>query len=487
MIQTVHFFHPLTIILGRNGAGKTTVIEACLNATTGELPFGGAEKSSFVHDPRVLGESEVRAQIRFTFRAKNGNDMQVTRTFQSSIVRNTLTTPTIDASLAYRDPSTNKVVACTFRCSDIDKIIPELLGVSRAVLENVIFCHQEDGNWPLGTPSEVKKRFDDIFASTKYVGALEKFRENARAYRAQAKQSEATLLVLHEHCDQAQTLRSEIHEKEKQVAELKKSLEKLELESRKLKQVLGTVDTVSEKVNTLQQQKDRHSGALDERRKALQDLTSRTSMESFPGIEEVHLSLYKSENNVKDLSEEKKSIDSFLVTLDDNRTEKLSKLSLIEAASKSAAEDKVKRDEEEENLRKLLSSIDEKKWKAGERDIVSDMALRSVLDFLKCETAEMRSQYDGIISDLLKEMSLKQTELDKLSNTKHLSISEKSFHESILKECRNEISNMQRSYESDADFQSVTDQFVQGLQNELESTKRILALREDKSEGGRGR
>lgn len=39
----------------------------------------------------------------------------------------------------------------------------------QAVLENVIFVHQEDSNWPLGEGQILKKKFDDIFAATKYT------------------------------------------------------------------------------------------------------------------------------------------------------------------------------------------------------------------------------------------------------------------------------------------------------------------------------
>jgi len=41
------------------------------------------------------------------------------------------------------------------------------LGVSKAVLDNVIFCHQEEANWPLSEGKAVKQRFDDIFAATR--------------------------------------------------------------------------------------------------------------------------------------------------------------------------------------------------------------------------------------------------------------------------------------------------------------------------------
>jgi hypothetical protein len=43
----------------------------------------------------------------------------------------------------------------------------------QAILENVIFVHQEDSNWPLAEGQVLKRKFDDIFAATKYtkVGA----------------------------------------------------------------------------------------------------------------------------------------------------------------------------------------------------------------------------------------------------------------------------------------------------------------------------
>jgi DNA repair protein RAD50 len=51
----------------------------------------------------------------------------------------------------------------------MDEEVPLLLGVSKAILENVIFCHQEDSSWPLSEPSALKKKFDDIFEATKWV------------------------------------------------------------------------------------------------------------------------------------------------------------------------------------------------------------------------------------------------------------------------------------------------------------------------------
>jgi DNA repair protein RAD50 len=49
----------------------------------------------------------------------------------------------------------------------MDTEIPNLLGVSKAVLDNVIFCHQEDSYWPLAEASVLKKKFDEIFEASK--------------------------------------------------------------------------------------------------------------------------------------------------------------------------------------------------------------------------------------------------------------------------------------------------------------------------------
>lgn len=93
---------------------------------------------------------------------------------------------------------TGQKEALSYRCQDMDRIVPQLMGVSKvpllaalhllspryhdepqrqgstslclqAVLENVIFVHQEDSNWPLGEGQLLKKKFDDIFSATKYT------------------------------------------------------------------------------------------------------------------------------------------------------------------------------------------------------------------------------------------------------------------------------------------------------------------------------
>ena len=57
--------------------------------------------------------------------------------------------------------------------AELDSQIPVYLGASRAILDYVIFCHQDDSLWPLSEASVLKKRFDDIFEALKFTKVLD--------------------------------------------------------------------------------------------------------------------------------------------------------------------------------------------------------------------------------------------------------------------------------------------------------------------------
>ena len=52
--ETIQFHTPLTLIVGYNGSGKTTIIECLKYATTGELPPNSTKNGAFIHDPKVF-------------------------------------------------------------------------------------------------------------------------------------------------------------------------------------------------------------------------------------------------------------------------------------------------------------------------------------------------------------------------------------------------------------------------------------------------
>jgi len=79
--EKIEFFKPLTLILGQNGAGKTTVIESLRTMTCGSLPPHSNKGQSFIHDPKVSNLPETKASIKLKFNTVNGKAVFGLRSF----------------------------------------------------------------------------------------------------------------------------------------------------------------------------------------------------------------------------------------------------------------------------------------------------------------------------------------------------------------------------------------------------------------------
>ncbi|GJF00265.1 DNA repair protein rad50 [Phanerochaete sordida] len=227
-IQTIEFFSPVTVIVGHNGSGKTTIIECLKYATTGDQPpntRGGA----FVHDPKLANEKEVKAQVKLRFTAANGNVIEAVRNLSVTVKKNgAMTMKTLEGIMNTRGiEGTGKRATISTKCAEMDIEIPSLLGVSKAVLENVIFCHQEDSYWPLSEASTLKKKFDDIFEATKYTKALDAIKTLRKDKTSELKAEKAKLEGLATEKAHADKLKSRISELSSQIAA--KTLEHEEL------------------------------------------------------------------------------------------------------------------------------------------------------------------------------------------------------------------------------------------------------------------
>ncbi|KAK5992679.1 DNA repair protein rad50 [Cladobotryum mycophilum] len=168
--EAIQFNTPLTLIVGYNGSGKTTIIECLKYATTGELP-PNSKGGAFIHDPKLCGEKEVMAQVKLQFRSINDRQHVATRSLQLTAKKTTRSQKTLDCSLVV--VNNGERTTTSTRNAQLDEMIPERLGVSPAILDAVIFCHQDESLWPLSEPAALKKRFDEIFEALKYTKAID--------------------------------------------------------------------------------------------------------------------------------------------------------------------------------------------------------------------------------------------------------------------------------------------------------------------------
>ncbi|KIW09030.1 uncharacterized protein PV09_00923 [Verruconis gallopava] len=229
--EIIKFYSPLTLIVGFNGSGKTTIIECLRYATTGELPPNSTMGGAWIHDPKLAGENEVLAQVKLSFNNANGNRMVINRNLQLTVKKSTRSQKALDASLLLIQNGERTTVST--RVAQLDNIMPGYLGVSKAVLESVIFCHQDESLWPMSTPAILKKKFDEIFEAQKYTKAVEniklikrnqeielrvlKEREaSAKIDRDRGKANEDKSLKLHKEIEELTQQHDELQEKLKE-------------------------------------------------------------------------------------------------------------------------------------------------------------------------------------------------------------------------------------------------------------------------------
>ncbi|KFK31167.1 hypothetical protein AALP_AA6G077500 [Arabis alpina] len=276
--NVITFFRPLTLIVGSNGAGKTTIIECLKVSCTGELPPNARSGHSFIHDPKVAGETETKAQIKLRFKTAAGKDVVCIRSFQLTQKASKMEYKAIESVLQTINPHTGEKVCLSYRCADMDREIPALMGVSKAILENVIFVHQDESNWPLQDPSTLKKKFDDIFSATRYTKALEVIKKLHKDQAQEIKTYKLKLENLQTLKDAAYKLRESIAQDQErtesskvQMLELETSIQRVdgEVHSKEmmLKDLRKLQDQVSRKTaerSTLFKEQQRQYAALPE-------------------------------------------------------------------------------------------------------------------------------------------------------------------------------------------------------------------------------
>uniref|UniRef100_A0A671V445 RAD50 double strand break repair protein n=1 Tax=Sparus aurata TaxID=8175 RepID=A0A671V445_SPAAU len=286
--QVITFFDPLTVLVGPNGAGKTTIIECLKYATSGDMP-PGSKGSSFVHDPKDAHETEVRAQIRLLFTDANGEKMSVQRAMSCTMKGKTYTFKSLDVSTHILD---GKKMSLSSKCGEIDREMISALGVSKPVLNNVIFCHQEDSNWPLSEGKALKEKFDSIFAATKYIKALETMRQLRLKKGHTVRECQMELRYLKQNKEKAQQIRETVATKEAQLMSSKDSIQQIENQIDPLENRLNDIDMKLGKVMKF----DNDIKALDSRKKQMEEDNKEleeTMEQVFQGSDEQLLEIYQ--------------------------------------------------------------------------------------------------------------------------------------------------------------------------------------------------
>ena len=115
------------------------------------------------------------AQVKLSFKSTSAARMVVTRSLQLTAKKTTRTQKTLEGQLLMIKEGERTAISS--RVAELDQIMPQYLGVSKAILDSVIFCHQDASLWPLSEPLALKKRFDEIFEAQKYTNAIDNIKK----------------------------------------------------------------------------------------------------------------------------------------------------------------------------------------------------------------------------------------------------------------------------------------------------------------------
>lgn len=210
--------------------------------------------------PQLVGKSETKARIRLRFRKRDNQQVEISRTFRLTQKPRSMQYKALDVVITTKVGSAEPAKA-THRCTDVDKMVPLMVGVSRAILTNVVFCHQEDANWPLKDGSDLKKRFDDIFESTRYTKALDDLRATQKEQVEEQKKAEKDYAVLQEQVGRADELKEQQETLQGSIATLeaqgKSASERLAEKQAELREAEDKLREFEEKVRAVSLDSDR--------------------------------------------------------------------------------------------------------------------------------------------------------------------------------------------------------------------------------------
>lgn len=219
------------MIVGDNGCGKTTIIECLKYALTGEVPPGSNRGQNFIHNPVIFTRNEVRGQVKLKVTNIKGEKLTVIRAMRMSQKRNKWAFETLDSTLNFEN---EKGEAVSRRIQDVDTEMIQFMGVSKAIINNVLLCHQEDANWPLDEGKKLKEKFDAIFGTTEYNKAIDKLIKMRKDQMAELKVKESDLKHLSYLKKELDDKKLDLERKEASLKSLEESCEKIENEIKEL-------------------------------------------------------------------------------------------------------------------------------------------------------------------------------------------------------------------------------------------------------------
>ncbi|KAI3319627.1 hypothetical protein HD806DRAFT_256649 [Xylariaceae sp. AK1471] len=472
--QDITFFTPLTLIVGYNGSGKTTIIECLKYATTGELP-PNSKGGAFIHDPKLCGEREVFAQVKLRYNVPPNTSYVATRSLQLTMKKTARTQKTLEGIL--QSNCDGEKWSVSSKEANLNKLISDTLGVSPAVIDAVIFCHQEESLWPMSEPAALKKRFDEIFEAMKYTKAI----ENLKVLRKRQGES-LSKLKIKEIDDKSNKDRAD--KCEKRCILLQEEVEQLRGQAAKLREEMDDAD---------QHAKERHEsassyrrivddlnlkmGELRIRKTTLEEAKSRMDEELSESDEGLRDALEQYEERVaryaQDIEENRVQYKEYKDSLDDSRQQLSEKL----AEQGRHQSDQAKYERQLEARAQLVQQAAQLHSIRGFDGDLDDRKVQTFYERIQKHLVDKKRELECLQTENASEMDNQTTVITKLEGQKSRYTQNRVFAKQRIASCEKSIAILQRELnivEVDEGAKAILDSESNDLEQRLQQASRDL-------------
>ena len=227
-----------------------------------------------------------------------------------------ITTKTLDCTISTKNIETGAQSSLSSKCADVNAEMFSCLGVSRPILNYVIFCHQEDSNWPLEEGSKVKEKFDEIFNSAKYKTCLKNIKDVRKAELDKAKLEKNNMEHYKSDKEYADKKNGELRRKKDDLRRLEDNIEKVSNEIEPLREALLQVQEEEKGYSDIQKKLAEAQTSYEHCRKERTALEEQVT-EIIPDVEEDDLITKRRDGIEKESKMKEKELKDLGASLDE--------------------------------------------------------------------------------------------------------------------------------------------------------------------------
>ncbi|XP_069508607.1 DNA repair protein RAD50 isoform X2 [Ambystoma mexicanum] len=367
-------------------------------------------------------------------------------------------------------------VSLSSKCAEVDREMITALGVSKAVLNNVIFCHQEESNWPLSEGRQLKLKFDEIFSATRYIKALETLRVVRQKQAVKVRECQAELKYLKQNRGKAQEIQELLTSKEGQLAASKENVRSIDVELEPLKNRQIDIEQNLSKVMRL----DNDIRALESRKKQMEkdnkDLEEKME-KVFQGTDDQLNDMYQ--NHQRTVREKERRLTECLREMDrankDSQRINREKSELLVEQGRL----QLQADRHQQNIKKRDSLIQdlaaELEFDGYERVPFNDRQRDSFQALVKERQEREEASANQMMRDFAAKETLKQRQMDEIRDQKTGLERTIDLKSDMLNKRQNELKSVKfelQQLEGSSDRLHELDQELAKTERELESSEK---------------